>query len=91
MSDPKRKVKSNAKTSIDLGLAVLASVRGRTGFRGELTPTDIAEVCGCSKKMIQNIQASALEKMRKRLAREHFTAADMLGDIPHPAPRQPKP
>ena len=54
------------KDSIDLGLAVLAAVMRRGD---SLTCRDIADVCECSKSLIQQIEKSALRKVRHRLKR----------------------
>lgn len=58
-------------TDIDIGLAVLASVN-REGRM--LTLSDIADVCGCHRSRIEQIERSAMRKLRGRLGahREKF-------------------
>jgi len=50
------------KTNIDLGLAVLC-VHASPGQT--MSPQDIAEVCECTSKVINQIQYDALRKVRK--------------------------
>lgn len=49
---------------IDLGLAVLSSVN-RCGQR--LTLAEIADVCGCHRSRIEQLEKRALRKLRGRL------------------------
>lgn len=49
-------------TDIDIGLTALClhAKQGET-----LTFLDIADVCGCSKQMIQKIESTALKKLKR--------------------------
>jgi DNA-directed RNA polymerase specialized sigma24 family protein len=54
------------RREIELGLAVLATVRQR----GEtLNTVELAEICGCSSTTIENIERRAMEKLRKAARR----------------------
>lgn len=58
---------------IELGLDVLCYVATRFGYRGLTFSTpEIADVCGCSRKTVRNIERAALAKLFKRInEREH--------------------
>lgn len=55
----------STKDSIDVGLAVLSQVN-RSGQ--QMTLEDIAEVCGCHRSRIEQIEKQALRKLRGRLS-----------------------
>lgn len=58
----------------DIGLSVLLAVR----MPGEtLTQREIADICGCSRTTIFNIEKSALKKIRQYFKRRGITE-DML-------------
>lgn len=52
------------RRDIDLGLAVLGVVNSD---RQPLTLAEIAEVCGCHRSRIEQIEKAALRKLRGRL------------------------
>lgn len=65
----KRMNKSIRDDRIDKGLDYLCSIQkpGET-----FTLEEIAEVCGCSRQNIHNIQASGMRKIRKQFRYEDF-------------------
>lgn len=64
------KNKAQRRTSIDLGLEVIETVR-KPGQR--LTCKEIAAVCGCTGAAIYWIEKSALAKLRRAMARREVT------------------
>lgn len=57
------------RADIDLGLAVLGVVN-RGGRK--LSFAEIADVCGCHRSLIEQIEKRALAKLRGRLRRSEF-------------------
>lgn len=52
--------------NIDLGLDVLAVVMTRIGYREPLHGKVIAEICGCNRHSIENVEKRAIKKLRWR-------------------------
>jgi predicted DNA-binding protein (UPF0251 family) len=66
------KMKGNEKVDIGLSVCLAVKMPGET-----LTQRKIADICGCSRTTIFNIEKSALEKIRQYFKREGI-AEDML-------------
>lgn len=60
---------AHQKNSIDVGLSVLCAV---AGTHETMTRADIAEVCGCSRTRIHQIELRALAKLRDSNTMERF-------------------
>jgi DNA-directed RNA polymerase sigma subunit (sigma70/sigma32) len=60
---------------INAALAVLHVVRDREGFEGPIPYRTIAEICGCSKQLVWEIEHDALKKLR------HPARASVLDDL----------
>lgn len=63
--------------NIELSLSVACCVTPK-GTR--LTVRDLAEICGCSRGTINNIEKSALKKARNILNELNITITDLLED-----------
>lgn len=65
-------MKSN---DVDLGLSVLCVVSQRDDT---LSTKDIADVCGCSRNNIDEIEKRALKKLRAKFKSNNFKLDDFI-------------
>ena len=68
----------NLNLNIDLGLAVASAV---SPPGTQWSAQELAEVCGCSRKRIHQLERRALRKLRTALRREGINADALLGGI----------
>jgi len=69
----------NFNLNIDIGLAVASAV---SPPGTQWSAQELAEVCGCSRKRIHQLERRAIAKLRKALRREGINSDALLGGIP---------